>query len=422
VADATLDQAALTTADGRPLKQSLAFADRRKKIVALGLVFPLLAFILVTFAFPIAEMLFRSVDNPRIAKFLPNTIASLKDWHGAEGELPGEATYAALAEDLVAATKTKDIGKVATRLNYDISGIRSALVKTGRSIVTVETGPYKDRILKLHRKWGEIKTWAALKRAGVTLTGDYYLHAVDLTYNVNDEIVEQPETRQIYVTLFVRTLWISLIITGACILLAYPIAYLMATVPTRISNLLIILVLLPFWTSLLVRTTSWIALMQSQGVVNDILVWAGFVSEEGRIQMMHNMAGTVIAMIHILLPFMVLPTFSVMKTISPYHVRAAKSLGATPARAFWTVYFPQSIAGIGAGSILVFILSIGYYITPALVGGASGQLISNLIAFHMQRSLNWGLAAALGTILLACVIVLYWLYNRLIGIDNMKMG
>jgi putative spermidine/putrescine transport system permease protein len=138
--------------------------------------------------------------------------------------------------------------------------------------------------------------------------------------------------------------------------------------------------------------------------------------------MIYNMQGTVIAMTHILLPFMVLPLYSVMKTISPSYVRAARSLGATPARAFWKIYFPQSVPGIGAGSILVFILAIGYYITPALVGGESGQLISNFIAFHMQKSLNWGLAAALGGILLGGVLALYWLYNKLVGIDNMKMG
>jgi putative spermidine/putrescine transport system permease protein len=390
--------------------------------VAFGLVFPLLTFILVTFAFPIGDMLFRSVDNPRIALYLPNTIASLEDWHGADGELPGEATFAALAEDLVAGTKSKDIGKVATRLNYDVSGIRSATIKAGKRLLTVDAGPYKDLILGMHRKWRDVSTWSAIKRAGITLTNAYYIRAVDLTYNASDEIVSQPEERQIYILLFLRTLWVSLVITGAALLLAYPIAYLMATVPTKISNLLIILVLLPFWTSLLVRTTAWLALMQSQGVVNDILVWIGVVSEDGRIQMMHNMAGTIIAMIHILLPFMVLPAYSVMKTISPYHVRAAISLGATPARAFWTVYFPQSIPGIGAGSILVFVLSVGFYITPALVGGRTGQLISNMIAFHMTRSLNWGLAAALGAILLACVLVIYWLYNRVIGLDNMKMG
>ena len=192
--------------------------------------------------------------------------------------------------------------------------------------------------------------------------------------------------------------------------------------PTRISNLLIIMVLLPFWTSLLVRTTSWIVLLQSQGVINDLLVWAGAVNDEGRLSLVYNMTGTMIAMIQILLPFMILPLFSVMKTISPYHIRAAKSLGASPAKAFWTVYFPQTLPGIGAGSLLVFILSVGYYITPALVGGRTGQLISNMIAYHMQKSLNWGLAAALGAILLGGILALYWLYNRLVGIDKMKLG
>ena len=157
-----------------------------------------------------------------------------------------------------------------------------------------------------------------------------------------------------------------------------------------------IMVLLPFWTSRLVRTTSWIVLLQTEGVLNDIAVWVGVISDDNRLQMIYNMTGTVVAMVHILLPFMVLPLFSVMKTISPSYVRAAKSLGATPSRAFWTVYFPQTVPGIGAGSLLVFILSIGYYITPALVGGRTGQLISNFIAYHMQSSLNWGLAAALG--------------------------
>jgi putative spermidine/putrescine transport system permease protein len=196
----------------------------------------------------------------------------------------------------------------------------------------------------------------------------------------------------------------------------------MATLPLGISNLLMIMVLLPFWTSLLVRTTSWIVLLQKEGVLNDIMVWVGIIGDEHRLQMIYNMTGTVVSMVHILLPFMVLPLYSVMKTISPTYVRAAQSMGATPVRAFWKVYFPQSVPGIGAGAILVFILSIGYYITPALVGGRTGQLISNMIAYHMQKSLNWGLAAALGGLLLAGVLALYWLYNRLVGIDNMKLG
>ena len=157
-------------------------------------------------------------------------------------------------------------------------------------------------------------------------------------------------------------------------------------------------------------------------MINDLLVWAGLIADEARVQMIYNMTGTIVAMTHILLPFMVLPIYSVMKTISPSHMRAALSLGANPLVAFWRVYAPQTVPGIGAGSILVFIISIGYYITPALVGGRTGQLISNFIAFHMQKSLNWGLAAALGTVLLACVLLLYWLYNRVVGLDKLKLG
>jgi putative spermidine/putrescine transport system permease protein len=243
-----------------------------------------------------------------------------------------------------------------------------------------------------------------------------------MQYDSEGSIVAQPEDMQIYTQLYWRTLWVSLLITVVCLLLAYPISYLMATLPLGISNLLMIMVLLPFWTSLLVRTTSWIVLLQKEGVLNDIMVWVGVIGNEHRLQMIYNMTGTVVSMVHILLPFMVLPLYSVMKTISPTYVRAAQSMGATPARSFWKVYFPQSVPGIGAGAILVFILSIGYYITPALVGGRTGQLISNMIAYHMQKSLNWGLAAALGGLLLVGVLALYWLYNRIVGIDNMKLG
>ena len=212
------------------------------------------------------------------------------------------------------------------------------------------------------------------------------------------------------------------LVTAICLLLAYPVANLLAGLPPRKANLLMVLVLLPFWTSLLVRTTAWIVLLQKQGVINDILVGAGMVSDENRIALIYNQAGTLIAMSHVLLPFMILPIYAVMKTVPPTYMRAAASLGATPLTAFLRVYLPQTMPGVGAGVILVFILSLGYYITPALVGGDSGSLISNMIAYHMQKSLNWGLAAALSTLLLAGVLVLYWLYDRIIGINNLKLG
>ncbi|MFQ5495924.1 MAG: ABC transporter permease [Phycisphaerae bacterium] len=420
MATITADQAVITTQDGVPLRIKLRQAERRNRAVAFALVLPLLAFIVLTFILPIADMLFRSVDNPVVAEALPETTAALANWDGQS--LPNEEVFATAARELVAARKAKTLGRVATRLNYDLPGSRSLITMSARKLKKIKQGPYKEVMIKIRSDWGERATWAALKQVSSRYTPSYYLAAVDLHYDSNGNIVAQPEDRQIYVSLFNRTLVASLLITVICIVLAYPIAYLMALLPTRISNLLMIMVLLPFWTSLLVRTTSWIVLLQTEGVLNDILVWLGLIGDENRMQMMYNMTGTVVAMVHILLPFMVLPLFSVMKTIPPSHVRAARSLGATPIYAFWKIYFPQSVGGIGAGSILVFIMAIGYYITPALVGGRTGQLISNFIAFHMQKSLNWGLAAALGGILLAGVLALYWLYNRLVGIDKMKFG
>ena len=190
----------------------------------------------------------------------------------------------------------------------------------------------------------------------------------------------------------------------------------------KYSNLLMICVLLPFWTSLLVRTASWMILLQQQGVVNDFFVMIGLVDDDNRPEMMYNIVGTYVAMTQILLPFMVLPLYSVMKTVSPSLMRAGKSLGGTPFVSFWKIYFPLTTSGIGAGSLLVFILAVGYYITPALVGGASGTLISNSIAYHMKQTLDWSFASAMGLMLLVGVMAVYWVYNKLVGIDNIKLG
>jgi putative spermidine/putrescine transport system permease protein len=232
----------------------------------------------------------------------------------------------------------------------------------------------------------------------------------------------QDEDKRVLLKLFGRTMWMSLVITSLCVLLGYPVAWILANLPARQANLLMILVLLPFWTSLLVRTSAWKVMLQQQGVINDVLVWLGFLADDDRLIIINNATGTIIAMTHILLPFMILPMYSVMQTIQPTYLRAAKSLGATNWTAFWRVYFPQSIPGIGAGSILVFILAIGYYITPEIVGGNKGVFISNRIAYHISTSLNWGLAAALGSILLGAVLILYWAYDKIVGIDNVKLG
>lgn len=411
--------AALTTADGVPLKQSLNRAIRRSRLKALLLVAPLLIFIGLAFVMPIFDMLSRSVDNPEVSTYLPRTSEALVDWDG-EG-LPDEATYAALADDLAAGLKARNLGRVASRLNYEMSGMRSLFMKSARKAARMEA-PYKAALIEADEDWQDPDIWRLIKRESTPYTASYYLAAVDHQFSPTGEIVEKPEYLQIHVSLFIRTFWMSAAITGLCLLLAYPVAWLLATLPAGRGNLLMILVLLPFWTSLLVRTTTWIAILQQQGVLNDMLVGVGILAEEARIQMIYNKTGTIIAMTHILLPFMILPLYSVMKTIPPSYMHAARSLGAGPITAFRRVYFPQTLPGIGAGSILVFILSIGYYITPALVGGQSGRFITNFIAYHMQTSLNWGLAAAIGSILLVVVILFYLVYNRLIGVDKVKLG
>ena len=414
----------LLSADGRPLKQSLSRSLRQQKIRALLLIAPLLIFIFVAFIMPIVSMLSRSVENDLVSKTLPQTVQALQSWDALSGELPSEPVYAAFALDIQNAAKAKVHTKVGLRLNYEKSGIASLFKKTARKAKKWDIqndGPFKDKLIKVHKGWGEIEVWKTLKTHSPRYTSGYFLNAIDMRKTAEGADF-QPEDKTILIKLFQRTLIMSLIITFSCILLGYPVAWLLANLPMRQANLLMILVLLPFWTSLLVRTSAWKVMLQQQGVINDILVQLSLVSDEARLIMINNEIGTIVAMTHILLPFMILPMYSVMQTIPPSYLRAAKSLGATNWTAFWRVYFPQSVPGIGAGSILVFILAIGYYITPEIVGGTKGVFISNRIAYHILKSLNWGLAAALGTILLIAVLVLYWTYDKIIGIDNVKLG
>jgi putative spermidine/putrescine transport system permease protein len=536
----------MLAADGTSLKSSLNRALRRQKLRALMLIAPLLIFVLVTFIAPIADMLFRSVENQIVSDTLPRTTQMLSDWDETAGTPPSPKVFEALYVDMFIATERKLHTRLGSRLNYELTGVSSLFRKSGRKVEDmgevfqdqfedldkfwkkganlnalfgapdwqeaqaawdrkdktaqpkfklrdgisdllpqtaeavqiyakfIQTEDAKDlskakpwaliysalhndlaakpaglagfdapgaaqlraaaeavagfekvdytaAFAKIDKDWVSQDVWRVIKTYSPDFTNGYFLNSIDMK-----KTLEGPEMRaeneQLYIKLFVRTLFMSLVITGSCILLGYPVAWILANLPAKTANLLMILVLLPFWTSLLVRTSAWKVMLQQQGVINDTLVWLGLVANDGRLALINNQTGTIIAMTHILLPFMILPLFSVMKTIPPSYLRAAKSLGATNWTAFWRVYFPQSVPGIGAGSILVFILSIGYYITPEIVGGTTGTFISNRIAYHISSSLNWGLAAALGAILLAVVLGLYWAYDRIVGIDNVKLG
>ena len=239
------------------------------------------------------------------------------------------------------------------------------------------------------------------------------LASVDRRLDADNHVVKVPAERRVFVQVFARTFWISAVTALLCVLLGYPLAYLLANAPERIANLLMILVLLPFWTSVLVRSTAWVVLLQTHGLVNDALMGLGLISHP--LQLVYNRVGVYIAMTHVLLPFFILPLYGVMKGVQPHAQRAALSLGAHPVTAFWRVYLPQTLPGVLAGSLIVFILALGYYVTPALVGGAGDQLISGFIAFYTNQSLNWGMAAALSLVLLTATVVLVAVYGRLLG-------
>ena len=409
----------ILTTEGIPLKVSLKRAERINKIRALVLVLPLTLFIIITFVIPILSMLLRSVDDKQINTVFPKTFKIYEQWD--QKELPTEEMYATLFNEVMTADK-RQIGKASTRMNYSKSGWKSLIKKSKRKFKKIKEGPYKEKMIAIDKRWGKMEFWQAMGQMVDPYTAGYYLNAVDLKYDSNRKIVQQPKKRRIYNHTWIKTFKVSILVTLFCLILGYPIAHLLATLPLKYSNLLMIFVLLPFWTSLLVRTVSWIIILMKKGVFNSILVWAGIIADENRMQLIYNETGTLIAMTQILLPFMVLPLYSVMKTIPPSYMRAALNLGAQPMHAFYRVYMPQTVPGISAGGLLVFVLAIGYFITPELVGGSDGLLIGHFIAFHLKTTLNWGLCAALGAILLAVMLVLYWVYNKVVGIENIKLG
>ena len=413
----------ILTTDGIPLEVSLKKAEKKNKIKAFLLVAPLLFFLFITYVFPIGEMFTRSVDDKMITNMLPKTFKAMEKWDGKE--LPPEEVFAGFYFDYKVLIENQTQGKLGQRLNKEKNGFNSITKKLMRQIKRNkidESQSIKEQIMKVHKRWRNVEYWQAIKRTAPPYTMAKYLKGMDMYYAADGSIAQVDKDRRIHRILWLRTLEIALFVTIFCFLMGYPIAHLLATLPMKYSNLLMICVLLPFWTSLLVRTASWMILLQQQGVVNDFFVMIGLVADDNRPEMMYNKVGTYVAMTQILLPFMVLPLYSVMKTISPSLMRAGKSLGGTPFVAFWKVYFPLTIPGIGAGCLLVFILAIGYYITPALVGGASGTLISNQIAYHMKTTLDWSFASAMGLMLLSGVLVIYWIYNKLVGVDNIKLG
>ena len=427
MAQALPDDGVMRAADGTPLKVALRRAERRERLKAMALVLPLFAFIIFSFVVPIIIMLYNAVYDPDVAENMPQTVVALQAWDGKD--LPSEEVFAAFVADMKVAQQNKQTALIGKRLNYELSGIRSKVVATGRKVGAIEAGPYKEQLIAIDKVWGQPETWATIKRSSSDYTPFYVLSMLDLRQNPDGSIEAVPEDRAIYKSILVRTLGISLLVTVLTLILGYPVAYLLATSPQRTASILMIFVLLPFWTSLLVRTTAWMVLMTDGGVFAGLMHFTGITwflnligALNGEPQLFKTRFATVVAMTHIQLPFTLLPIYSVMKTISPNYMRAAKSLGGTPFYSFLRVYVPQTLPGVAAGCLLTFILCLGYYITPAIVGGPTDQMISGFIERAINSENNWGKASALGVILLTATLILYYVYNKLVGIDRMKLG
>ncbi|WP_034379711.1 ABC transporter permease [Herbaspirillum sp. CF444] len=405
------------------LKRDLRAAETRKRLAALMLIAPLAIFLLMTFVAPIVVLLVRAVENPEIASTLPHTVAALAKWDRKSP--PPDQAYAALATDLLKARQDSTAGPLARRINTELSGARSLVMGTaralplhdadGKELQASQPAQIKEAMIALNPQWAELDSWQVIARNGSIYSPYYLLASLDLKQNAVGDIIQADPEASIYRSIFGRTLWMSAMVTLFTLLLAYPLAYWLSTMSERRANLLMILVLIPFWTSILVRVAAWIVLLQSEGLVNSALMLSGLT--QAPLELVFNRVGVYISMTHILLPFMILPLYSVMKSVPPTYLKAAISLGSHPFAAFWRVYVPQTYPGIGAGVLLVFIMAGGYYITPALLGGPNEQMVSYFIAYFINTTINWGMACALGGLLLTGTLILYGVYRRFAKID-----
>ena len=394
---------------------------RRSWLWPLALTLPLVGFLVANFLVPLGAMLRHSFHEPHVAEALPETVRLLADWRG-EG-LPQEAAFAALAKELPLARQSRVLSRVARRIDREQPGLGRAVTRSARAIERATRGTsWQTTVVGVDAAWGETDTWRAVRSAAKTVTARHFLESFDVVQEASGKITMLPDGNRVYLPRLLDTLLASLAMTVLCLVVGYPLALGLAFAPRRIANVLMAVVVLCLLTSLLVRTTAWIVLLQYRGVVNNLLVALGLVSDDGRLVLMYNLVGTVISTTHALLPYMVLALLSSMRTIPNTHLQAAASLGATPFQTFSRIYLPLTLPGIGAGSLLVFMLAVGYFVTPALVGEQSGQTMSTLISHHMQTSLNWGLAAAIGSTLLGTVAVLYLLYEKLFGIRHLRLG
>jgi putative spermidine/putrescine transport system permease protein len=382
----------------------------RQKLIAAALLAPLLLLIAGAFLLPVGVTLFMAVADREVPQALPRTAAALAAWDGRD--LPPEAAFAAMAQELAAALEERRIGEVSQRLNFERTGMRALLLRTARAGSRL-SAPYADSLPALDPRWGEAETWKLIARAGGPTTSLYMLRALDLTRTPDGEVRAVDPEQAVFRTLFIRTLWVSVIVTLACVVLGWPVAATIAALRPPWSSAALLLVLVPFWSSVMVRSTAWFALLQREGPVNDMLLLLGIV--DAPLQLVGTRFAVLVATIHVLLPVAILPMVGVMTRLDRRYLQAASSLGASPWLAFRRVWLPLSLPGVLAGAAMTFLLAVGFYITPALVGGERDQLVAWFIAQFLNRDVNWGMSAALSVYLLAMAGAVVGLLRVLTG-------
>lgn len=399
----------------RELERKLNSFHRRRMLTALGLLTPVAAFLLAAFFIPLLSVLYNSVRGGDADTILPITSEQLRHWDGAS--ILGDNFYQTLADELKDAKANNRVADLARILNYRLPGYRSLVMRTAREVEDLPPPQIsRDSFLAIDKRWGEPTYLAELRNAASPFTDFFILAALDLKHGDSGTIERAPENRRIYLDYLARTLWMCLVVTVFCLLLGYPLAYLVASTTGRTARILLMLVMLSFWTSILVRTAAWVIILRQDGLINGSLQTVGLVSSP--LDLLYNRFSVYLSMVHVLMPFMILPIYSVMKAIPANLLRAAASLGAKPHVVFLQVYLPLTIPGLSAGVLFTYILALGFYITPALVGSAGDQMISSLIARFALGEAHWSMAASLAITLLVSASLIYLVFRRVAPLER----
>lgn len=408
--------AAAAPAGHDDLRRRLRRIDRLREAKALALTLPALLFLIVALIAPLVFFMSRAVDNADLTDHLPRTSQAIAGWDG-EG-LPPDDIQQSLVDELSGLAGTPALAVLARRLNYQEPGYRSLFQKTANGLSAGGSGSTAERLKAIDARWSEPQIWQTLRQESGRWTSFFMLAAIDLKKDGSGAIMSAPPERAIYQRVFARTFIASLAVTGICLGLGYATAYALMRLRSGIGRAALLVILISLWTSLLVRTLAWIIILQKNGVLNSALMGAGILDEP--VQFIRTWFAVILAMVHLLLPLMILPILAVMRGIPPSYMRAAQSLGAAPFRAFWSVYLPLTYPGIGAGVVLVATTSLGFFITPELLGGPEHQMISYFVAFFTNMSVNWGLASALGVWLFVITIAMFAGVAKGFGITRIK--